>query len=194
MKVSFLGYLFLVLTSSFFCGSLSAVSTGTLTVKFGQTTEDSFKATHPEAVNVGYNNELKGNIYKETPDNNKDKRSSIIFESTKDVFVLFDQNKNLSALQLQFKNDQFGLISAILASKYTTTVKKTPFVGTDYMELYNEGVSIYLMDPIFYSNTSLFFIRTDIRNKILKDLPTEMLNDDIDVLNYLVERSFPSKE
>jgi hypothetical protein len=62
------------------------------------------------------------------------------------------------------------------------------------MELYNDGVSIYLMDPIFYSNTSLFFIRTDIRNKILKDLPTEILNDDIDVLNYLVERSFPSKE
>ena len=194
MKVSFLGYLFLVLIGSFFCGSLSAVSTGTLTVKFGQTTEDSFKATHPEAVNVGYNNELKGNIYKETPDNNKDKRSSIIFESTKDVFVLFDQYKNLSALQLQFKNDQFGLISAILASKYTTTVKKTPFIGTDYMELYNEGVSIYLMDPIFYSKTSLFFIRTDIRNKILKDLSTEMFNDDIDVLNYLVERIFPSKE
>ncbi|MDQ9127803.1 hypothetical protein RDT67_15365 [Serratia fonticola] len=194
MKVSFLGYLFLVLTSSFFCGNLSAVSTGTLTVKFGQTTEDTFKATHPEAVNVGYNNELRGNIYKETPDNNKDKRSNIIFESIKDVFVLFDQNKNLSALQLQFKNDQFSLISAILASKYATVVKKTPLIGSDYMELYNDGVSIYLMDPFFYSNTSLFFIKTDIRDKILKNLPSEMLNNEIKVLNYLVERSFPSIE
>jgi hypothetical protein len=194
MKVSFLSYLFLVLTSTFFCGNLSAVSTGTLTVKFGQTTEDTFKTTHPEAVNVGYNNELKGNIYKETPDNNKDKRSNIIFESTKDVFVLFDQNKNLSALQIQFKNDQFSLISAILASKYTTSVKRTPLIGSDYMELYNDGVSIYLMNPFFYSNTSLFFIRTDIRNEILKDLPTQMLNDDIDILNYLVERSFPAIE
>ncbi|CAM4195071.1 hypothetical protein [Serratia silvae] len=194
MKVSFLGYLFLVLTSSFFCGNLSAVSTGTLTVKFGQTTEDTFKATHPEAVNVGFNNELRGNIYKETPDNNKDKRSDIIFESTKDVFVLFDQNKNLSALQLQFKNDQFSLISAILASKYTTTIKKTSFIGSDYMELYNGGVSIYLMDPFFHSNTSLFFIRTDVRNEILKNIPTKMLNDEIDVLNYLVKRSFPSTE
>ncbi|WP_447882088.1 hypothetical protein [Serratia fonticola] len=194
MKVSFLGYLFLVLTSSFFCGNLSAVSTGTLTVKFGQTTEDTFKATHPEAVNVGYNNELRGNIYKETPDNNKDKRSDIIFESTKDVFVLFDQNQNLTALRLQFKNDQFSIISAILAKKYTTTAKKTSFIGSDYMELYNDGVSIYLMDPFFYSNTSLSFIRTDIRNEILKNLPSEMLNDDINVLNYLVERSFPSIE
>lgn len=194
MKVSFLGYLFLVLTSSFFSGNLSAVSTGTLTVKFGQTTEDTFKATHPEAVNVGYNNELRGNIYKETPDNNKDKRSDIIFESTKDVFVLFDQNQNLTALRLQFKNDQFSIISAILAKKYTTTAKKTSFIGSDYMELYNDGVSIYLMDPFFYSNTSLFFIRTDIRNEILKNLPSEMLNDEINVLNYLVERSFPSKE
>ncbi|QXN62330.1 hypothetical protein [Serratia fonticola] len=191
MKVSFLSYLFLVLTSSFFCGNLSAVSTGTLTVKFGQTTEDTFKATHPEAVMWGYNNELKGNIYKETPDKNKDKRSNIIFESTKEVFVLFDQNKKLSALRIQFKNDQFSLISAILASKYTTSVKRTSLIGSDYMELYNDGVSIYLMDPFFYSNTSLFFIRTDIRNKILKDLPTKMLNDDIDILNYLVERSFP---
>ncbi|ALX94405.1 hypothetical protein AV650_12935 [Serratia fonticola] len=194
MKMSFLAYLFLVLTSFFFCEHLSAASTGTLTVKFGQTTEDTFKATHPDAVNVGYNNELRGNIYKETPDNNKDKRSNIIFESTKDVFILFDQNKNLSALQIQFKNDQFSLISAILASKYTTSVKRTSLIGSDYMELYNDGVSIYLMDPFFYSNTSLFFIRTDIRNKILKDLPTKMLNDDIDILNYLVERSFPSIE
>lgn len=52
-------------------------------MKFGQTTEDTFKATHPEAVNVGYNNELRGNIYKETPDNNKDKRSNIILKVPK---------------------------------------------------------------------------------------------------------------
>jgi hypothetical protein len=193
MKVRFLANLVLVLTSYFFCGHLIAASTGTLTVKFDQTTEDTFKATHPEAVNVGFNNELRGNIYKETPDNNQDKRSDIIFESTKDVLVLFDQNKNLSALHLQFKNDQFSIISSILAKKYTTAVKKTSFIGSDYMELYNAGVSIYLMDPFFFPSTSLFFIRSDVRNKILKDAPADMLNDHIKLLNYLVERSFPSK-
>ncbi|MBC3252064.1 hypothetical protein BFS14_02675 [Serratia fonticola] len=194
MKMSFLGYLFLFLTSSFFCGHLSAASTGTLTVKFGQTTEDMFKATHPEAVNVGVNSELGGNIYKETPDNNKDKRSDIVFESTKDVFVLFDKNKNLTALHLQLKTDQFSVISAILAKKYTTAVKKTSFIGSDYMELYNGGVSIYLMDPFFFSNTSIFFIRTDVRNEILKKIPTNLIEDEVKVLNYLVEKSFPSIE
>ncbi|MFT2791614.1 hypothetical protein ACMV5I_16310 [Serratia sp. T13T92] len=194
MKVSFLGYLFLVLTSPFFCGHLSAASTGTLTVKFGQTTEDTFKATHPEAVNVGFNNELRGNIYKETPDNNMDKRSDIIFESTKDVFTLFDQNKNLVALHLEFKNDQFSVISAILAKKYTTIAKKISFIGSDYLELYNAGVYIYLMDPFFFSNTSLLFIRTDVRNKILKKAPSDLLDNKVKVLNYLVERSFPSIE
>ncbi|CAI0755741.1 MULTISPECIES: hypothetical protein [Serratia] len=192
MKMSFLAYLFLVLTSFFFCEHLSAASTGTLTVKFGQTTEDTFKITHPEAVNVGFNSELKGNIYKETPDNNKDKRSDIVFESTKDVFVLFDENKNLAALHLQLKTDQFSVISAILAKKYTTAVKKTSFIGSDYMELYNAGVLIYLMDPFFFSNTSLFFIRTDVRNKILKNIPTNLLDDELKVLNYLVEKSFQS--
>jgi hypothetical protein len=194
MKVSALGYFFLVITNCFFCGHLSASSTGTLTVKFGQTTEDTFKVTHPEAVNVGFNHVLRGNIYKETPDNNKDKRSDIIFESTKDVFVLFDQNKGLTALQLQFKNDQFSVISAILAKKYTTIAKKTSFIGSDYMELYNAGVSIYLMDPFFFSNTSLFFIRTDVRNEILKSIPTDLLDDQVKVLNYLVGKSFPSIE
>lgn len=194
MKMSFLGYLFLFLFSAFFCGHLSAVSTGTLTVKFGQTTEDTFKITHPEAVNVGFNSELKGNIYKETPDNNKDKRSDIVFESTKDVFVLFDENKNLAALHLQLKTDQFSVISTILAKKYTTAVKKTSFIGSDYMELYNAGVLIYLMDPFFFSNTSLFFIRADVRNKILKNIPTNLLDDDFKVLNYLVEKSFQSIE
>ena len=192
MKMSFLAYLFLVLTSFFFSEHLSAASTGTLTVKFDQTTEDTFKITHPEAVNVGFNSELKGNIYKETPDNNKDKRSDIVFESTKDVFVLFDENKNLAALHLQLKTDQFSVISTILAKKYTTAVKKTSFIGSDYMELYNAGVLIYLMDPFFFSNTSLFFIRTDVRNKILKNIPTNLLDDELKVLNYLVEKSFQS--
>ncbi|RDL19743.1 hypothetical protein [Serratia fonticola] len=192
MKMSFLAYLFLVLTSFFFSEHLSAASTGTLTVKFGQTTEDTFKITHPEAVNVGFNSELKGNIYKETPNNNKDKRSDIVFESTKDVFVLFDENKNLAALHLQLKTDQFSVISAILAKKYTTAVKKTSFIGSDYMELYNADVLIYLMDPFFFSNTSLFFIRTDVRNKILKNIPTNLLDDELKVLNYLVEKSFQS--
>ncbi|WP_411752963.1 hypothetical protein [Serratia sp. (in: enterobacteria)] len=194
MKMSFLGYLFLVLTSPFFCGHLSAASTGTLTVKFGQTTEDMFKATHSEAVNVGFNNELRGNIYKETPDNNKDKRSDIIFESIKDVFTLFDQNKNLAALHLEFKNDQFSVLSAILAKKYTTIAKNISFVGSDYLELHNTGVYIYLMDPFFFSNTSLFFIRNDVRNKLLKSIPADLLDDKVKVLNYLMERSFSSIE
>ncbi|WP_447874057.1 hypothetical protein, partial [Serratia fonticola] len=80
----------------------------------------------------------------------------------------------------------------ILAKKYTTAVKKTSFIGSDYMELYNAGVLIYLMDPFFFSNTSLFFIRTDVRNKILKNIPTNLLDDELKVLNYLVEKSFQS--
>ncbi|HGM5488654.1 TPA: hypothetical protein ACKP1B_000232 [Serratia fonticola] len=190
MKASFLGCLVLFLSSQLLCVSLSAASTGTLTVRFGQTTEDTFKVTHPEAVKVGFNQDLKGTIYKETPDNNQDKRPDIIFDSVNDAYILFDQNKHLIALQLRFKNDQFHILSAILAKKYTTAIKKTSFIGSDYMEFYNEGVSIYLMDPFLFSSTSLFFIRTDVRNEILKTIPDGMLDDEIKVLNYLVRKSF----
>lgn len=190
----FSSYLFLLVSSYFFCSHLSAASTGTLTVRFGQTTEDTFKASHPEAVNVGFNNELRGNIYKEMPNDNKEVRKDIIFETIQTVFVLFDQNQNLIALHLQFNQDQFSVISSILTKKYTTTVKKTSFIGGEYIEMVNEGVSIYLMRPFFFSNTSLFYIKTDVKNEILKSTSTDLLKDENEMLNYIVKICFPSIE
>lgn len=192
MKTGFyLSYLLVFISSCFFCGHLNAASTGTFTVKFGQTTEDTFRATHPEAINIGFNNNLKGNIYKEMPNDNRNVNKEINFENLKNVFILFDQNKNLIALYLYFESDDFSILSKILAKKYTTTVKKTSFIGSDYMELYNEGVSIYLMTPFIFSNTSLFYIRTDIKYKILKNTPKNILKDEGKTLSYLMEKSFP---
>ncbi|WP_337263836.1 MULTISPECIES: hypothetical protein [unclassified Serratia (in: enterobacteria)] len=176
--------------SCFVCGHLNAASTGTLTVKFGQTTEDSFKATHPNAVKVGFNNELKGNIYQEKPNSHKDVRRDIVFEGLEDVFVLFDQNKNLIALQLQFKSDYFGIIAPSLDKKYTMVTKKQSISGSNYLELYNDGVSIYLSKPAFFSDTALFFIKIDEKEKLLKSIPNSMLENEINILNYLVKKCF----
>lgn len=180
----------LLFFSCFVCGHLNAASTGTLTVKFGQTTEDSFKATHPNAVKISFNNELKGNIYQEKPNSHKDVRRDIVFEGLEDVFVLFDQNKHLIALQLQFKSDYFGILAPSLGKKYSIITKKQSPLGSKYMELYNNGVSIYLSKPSFFSDTSLFFITIDAKEKLLKSIPNSMLDNENKILNYLVKKCF----
>lgn len=193
MNINFFSnYLLLLLSSCFFCGHLNAASTGTLTIKFGQTTEDTFKATHPEAVKVGVNDTLEGNIYKEMPNNNKEVNREIIFEGLKNVLIMFDKNKNLAVLYLEFKGDYFGIFSKLFAKKYTTGVKKTSFLGGNYMEFSNDGVSIYLTTPYFFSNTSLLFIRTDVRDEILKKIPKPILKNEDETLDYILASSFPS--
>ncbi|WP_025120392.1 MULTISPECIES: hypothetical protein [unclassified Serratia (in: enterobacteria)] len=186
----FSSYLIVFLSSYFFCSHLSAASTGTLTIKFGQTTEDTFTSTHPEAVKVGVNDALGGNIYKEMPNDNKEVNREIVFEGLKNVLILFDKNKALTALQLEFKGDYFGMLSKLLAKKYTAGIKKTSFIGSSYMALSNEGVSIYLMRSYFFSNTSLLFIKTKVKDEILTTAPEDILGDEEETLDYIVQRSF----
>lgn len=185
-----LSSLLLLFFSCFLCGHLNAASTGTLTVKFGQTTEDSYKVTHPHAVKIGFNKDLKGNIYHEAPNSHKDVRKDIVFEDLENVFVLFDQNKNLIALQLQFKSDYFGILGPNLDKKYTMVTKKKSILGSKYMELYNDGVSIYLNTPHLFSNTSLLYIRTDDKEKLLKNIPNKRLEKESEILDFIVEKCF----
>lgn len=176
--------------SCFFCGHSGAVGTGTLTVQFGQTTEDSFKVTHPNAVKVGFNHQLEGNIYQETPNSHKNVRKDYVFEDLENAFVLFDKNKNLIAMQLQFTSDYFGIISPSLDKKYTVVTKKQSIFGNKYLELYNDGVSIYLSTPSFFSGTSLVYITTDAKEKLLKNIPNNMLEDENNLLDFIVKKSF----
>ncbi|MFC0225176.1 hypothetical protein [Serratia aquatilis] len=191
MNISyFLSYLSLFLSICFYCSHSYASNPGTLTVKFGQTTEDMFKATHPYAESVGVNKELGGNIYKEMPNENKEVNKDIVHEDLKSVFILFDQNKSLTALQLQFKNDCFSILSKFMEKKYSVIVKKTSLFGSNYMELYHDRVAIYLITPSFFSETSLLYIATDVRDEILKNLPKATLEDERETLNAILERSF----
>ncbi|MFZ1872517.1 MAG: hypothetical protein WAU54_07035 [Chania sp.] len=187
----FLNSLLLLSLSYLYCGDVSAVSTGTLTVRFGQTTEDSFKESHPNAVRIGFNKELNGNIYKESPNENKDVRRDIVFEDLGNVYVLFDQNKDLIALEMQFKSDYFGILSTTLTKKYNQVIKKQSLIGSNYMELYNDGVSIYLVTPSYFSNTSLFFVRTEEKEELLKTIPNKMLENESKILDFIVKKCFP---
>lgn len=53
-----------------------------------------------------------------------------------------------------------------------------------------EGVSIYLMQLYFFSNTSLLYIRTDVKDKVLTAAPEDILGDEEETLDYIVQRSF----
>ncbi|WP_152562785.1 MULTISPECIES: hypothetical protein [unclassified Serratia (in: enterobacteria)] len=186
----FLSFFLLSSLSYLFCSNGVASSTGTLTVKFGQTTEDRFKQTHPNAVNIGFNNLLKGNIYQENPNTHKDVRKDIVFEELENVLVLFDQSKNLLALQLQFKGNTFGILGSGLAKKYSTIKSKETLIGSKYLEMYNEGVSIYLIKPSIFSDTFLLYIRSEDKKKILKHAPSDLLEDGGRFLDFIAEKVF----
>ncbi|GKX53102.1 hypothetical protein [Budvicia aquatica] len=182
-----LSVLLLLSSSCFFSGSLSAAETGTLTVRFGHTTEDTFKARHPDAINRGFNENLKGTIYQISYQVSPD---SFHFDGMKNAFILFGQNKNLMAIHIQFDGDYSGIVGAFLAKKYTAVINKKPLIGTRYMELYNKGVSIYMRTRLF-SNTSVFYITIDEKNKILENTPTNSISDENELLDFLIEQCFP---
>lgn len=185
--VNFLSAL-LILSSSFFARHLSAVETGTLTIKFGKTTEDTFKAKHPDAINLGFNNNLKATIYQVS---HQVSPNSFHFDGMKNVFILFGQNKNLIAIHTQFDGDYSSLAGGFLAKKYTLIISKKYFLGTHYMELYNKGVSIYMKTPLL-SNTSIFYITLNEKNKILKNIPASSIGTDIEILDFLIHQCFPT--
>ncbi|MBL5825940.1 hypothetical protein [Serratia fonticola] len=185
MNVRALLYLLLVFSSScFYCGISSAAGTGTNTVRFGQTTEDTFRAGHPNAAKVGFNPGVKGNIYQVSPD-------EFVFDGMKNAFILFDQNKTLIAMYIGFDGDYFSMISAIFSRKYTTIKNEKTFYGSSYMESQNEGVSIYLTTPFLFSDTSIFYIKNDEKEKLLTKNPDKRLGSASEMLDYLVEQCFP---
>lgn len=167
----------------FFCGVSTAASTGTLTLRFGQTTEGSFEIAHPDAVKVGINKVLNGAIYQMA-------ESDLLFDGTKHAFVLFDHNENLVAIYSQFKSNFFAILGTGLAKKYTTIINKKSIIGGGYLELYNEGVSIYLLTPSFFSGTSLLYIKSDIKERFLENISPKVLEDEGDMLDLLVKKCF----
>ncbi|KFK95554.1 hypothetical protein IV04_03040 [Serratia sp. Ag1] len=141
-------------------------------------------------MNIGFNNLLKGNIYQENPNTHKDVRKDIVFEELENVLVLFDQSKNLLALQLQFKGNTFGILGSGLAKKYSTIKSKETLIGSKYLEMYNEGVSIYLIKPSIFSDTFLLYIRSEDKKKILKHAPSDLLEDGGRFLDFIAEKVF----
>ncbi|OMQ24392.1 hypothetical protein [Serratia oryzae] len=185
-----LNLFFFSFLSCLFCPDARATKTGTITIKFGETTEDTFKKIHPSAVKIGFNKALKGNIYLLTPNLNKDVRKDIVPEDLDKVLLLFDESKNLVALQLKFIKDSFGLGSSVLAKKYAVITEEKTIFGTKYIELYNEGVFIYLITPSYFSGSTLFFIRSDSKEYILKKAPESLLMNEVKFLDFMADKCF----
>ncbi|MHA7846520.1 hypothetical protein [Serratia sp. D1N4] len=185
-----LSLLLFSLLSCLFCPDAGAAKTGTITIKFGETTEDAFKKIHPRSVKVGFNKVLKGNIYLLTPNLNDDVRKDIVPEDLDKVLVLFDESKNLVALQLKFRKDSFGLGSSVLAKKYAVIAEKNTIFGTKYIGLYNEGVFIYLITPFYFSGSTLFFIRSDSKENILQKAPESLLINEVKLLDFMADKCF----
>ncbi|MFZ1874527.1 MAG: hypothetical protein WAU54_17365 [Chania sp.] len=191
MDAKFLLSLFMFsLLNCLLCHDVNATATGTITIKFGQTTEDTYKKAHPTAVKIGFNNILKGNIYRETPNSNKEVRKDIVPEDLEIAFVLFDENKDLVALQLKFRNDIFGMARSVLPKKYTLLTEKTTISGTKYIELFNEGVFIYFITPSYFSGSTLFFIRSDSKEKILQKVPKSLFENENQFLDFVADKCF----
>jgi len=178
------------LLSCLFCPDAGAAKTGTITIKFGQTTEDTFKKIHPRAVNVGFNKTLKGNIYLLTPNLNDDVRKDIVPEDLEKVSLLFDENKGLVAMQLKFNEDSFSVGRFALIKKYSLITEKKTIFGTKYIELYNEGVFIYFITPSYFSGSTLFFIRSDSKEKILQKAPERLLGNERKLLEFMADKCF----
>ncbi|MFC0225703.1 hypothetical protein [Serratia aquatilis] len=191
MGAKFILSLFLFSLLSFLsCHDAGAAKTGTITVKFGETTEDTFKKTHPTSVKVGFNKALKGNIYQEMPNLSEEVRKDIVPEDLEKVSVLFDENKDLVALQLKFNEDGFSVGRFALVKKYAVITEGKTIFGTKYIELYNEDVYIYLITPSYFSGSTLFFIRSDSKEKILRNAPKRILENKDELLEFMEDKCF----
>ncbi len=168
------------------CSELNA-ATRAFGITFAKATEDSLKYQYPDMIKNGSNRELNGTIYEINS-------GDFMFDGVRKIYVLFDQQKKLIAFLAINKAGNSGLIRAGLAKKYKVILNYKSLIGSRYMELYNEGVSIYLISPLFSLNSLLLYIRTDMRDKILKNLPEETLQSESDTMHSLVEHVFPSAE